>query len=70
MDWSNAALDSQIDSVQITKTRPTPAGAVQRYFEIEFADPEATISLWSTGYEVELLTEPVISEVTRITHTE
>ena len=66
MDWSGAALDSQIASIQVLKTRTTPNGRVQRYFEIEFADPEAVISLWSTGYEVELLREPVISAVTSI----
>ena len=66
MDWSGVALDSQIASVRVLKTRTTPNGRVQRYFEIEFADPEAIISLWSTGYEVELLEEPVISAVTSI----
>ena len=66
MDWSGVALDSQIASVRVLKTRTTPNGRVQRYFEIEFADPEALISLWSTGYEVKLLKEPVISEVTSI----
>ena len=66
MDWSGAALDSQIASIRVLKTRVTPSGRVQRYFEIEFADPEATISLWSTGYELKLLQEPVISAVTSI----
>jgi hypothetical protein len=66
MDWSGAALDSQIGSLQVLKTRATPNGATQRYFEIEFSDPEAFVSLWSTGYEVELLGEPVVSDVTGI----
>jgi len=66
MDWSGAALDSRIASIQVPKTRTTPNGTVQRRFEIEFSEPEAVISLWSTGYEVELLREPVISPVTSI----
>jgi hypothetical protein len=66
MDWSSAALDAQIAHVQILKTRMTPNGRLQRFFEIEFADPDATISLWSTGYEVRLLHEPVISTVTSL----
>jgi hypothetical protein len=66
MDWSGAALDSQIASVRVLRTRTTPNGRLQRHFEIEFAEPEAVISLWSTGYEVNLLREPVVSEVTNI----
>src|SRR5262245_16955568 len=66
MDWSGAALDAQIAAVRSLKTRTTPNGRLQRYFEIEFADLEGIISLWSTGYELGLLQEPVISEVTSI----
>ena len=66
MNWSGAALDAQIAAVRILKTRTTPNGQLQRCFEIEFADPDGIISLWSTGYEVGLLQEPVISAVTDI----
>jgi hypothetical protein len=66
MDWSSAALDAQIAAVRILKARTTPNGRLQRHFEVEFADPDAVITLWSTGYEVRLLHEPVISEMTNI----
>jgi hypothetical protein len=67
MSWSNAALDAQIDTITVTDTRTTPNGRMQeRHFEIAFAEPDATISLWSTGYEVRLLDEPVLSAVTSI----
>lgn len=66
MDWSGAALDSQIDAVRTLKSRTTPSGSVQRYYEIEFSEPEAIISLWSTGYEVRLLGAPVVSALTGI----
>jgi hypothetical protein len=66
MDWRDAELDAQIAAVRIVKTRTTPSGRLQRYFEIEFADLDAVISLWSTGYEVSLLQEPVISAVQSI----
>ena len=66
MDWSGAALDSQIGAVRVLETRTTPNGRIQRHFEIEFADPEANISLWSTGYELDLLRAPVVSEVQSI----
>jgi hypothetical protein len=65
-DWSGSALDSEIQTIRILKSRPTPKGQLDRYFEIEFSDPDGMISLWSTGYEVILLQEPVVSEVTSI----
>jgi hypothetical protein len=64
MDWSGSALDSEIGAMRVLKSRTTPNGQLDRYFEIEFADPDGIISLWSTGYEVSLLQEPVSSEVT------
>jgi hypothetical protein len=66
MDWSGSALDSEIASVRVLGSRTTPNGQVERCFEIEFADPDGTISVWSTGYEVILLQEPVVSEVPSI----
>lgn len=63
MDWSGSALDSEIASMRVLRTRTTPNGQVERFFEIEFSDPDGVISLWSTGYEVNLLQEPVISKV-------
>jgi hypothetical protein len=61
IDWMTSALDAQIAAVRVLDTRRTPNGAIQRKFEIEFADPEGEITLWSTRYEVLLLEEPVIS---------
>lgn len=66
MDWSGSALDSEIGAMRVLESRTTPNGQLERHFEIEFADPDGIISLWSTGYEVSLLQEPVISEVTNI----
>ena len=63
MDWMTSALDAQVGAVRVLDTRRTPNGAVQRRFEIEFADPEGAITLWSSGYDVLLLEEPVISPV-------
>jgi hypothetical protein len=66
MDWSGSALDAQIGVVRVLGLRPTPNGQLDRHFEIEFSDPEGTISLWSTGYEVKLLQDPVVSDVPNI----
>lgn len=66
MAWAGSSFDSQIGSLTMVRTRTTPNGATQRYFEIEFSDPDGTISFWSTGYEVLLFKEPVLSEATSI----
>jgi len=66
MDWSGSALDAEIAGVQVLGSRKTPNGKDERCFRIAFADPDGTISLWSTGYEVILLKEPVVSEVPSI----
>jgi hypothetical protein len=66
MDWSGSRLDSQIAAVRVLSTRTTPKGHIERFFEIEFSEPDASISVWSTGYEVILLDEPVISKVPSI----
>lgn len=66
MDWSAAALDAQIDVMRVLNSRTTPTGRVQRQYEIEFSEPEGRILLWSTGYQLSLLHDPVTSEVTNI----
>ncbi len=66
MDWAGSALDSQIESMRELESRATPNGQVERCFEIAFADPDGTISVWSTGYEVMLLQGPVVSDVQTI----
>ena len=66
MDWTGSALDSEIAAMRVLRSRTTPNGQIERCFEIEFSDPDGVISLWSTGYEVLLLQEPVISEVPSI----
>jgi hypothetical protein len=66
MDWGNASLDAEIDVVRILKSRTTPNGNLQHYYEIEFNTPDARIGLWSTGYEVVLLEEPTLSSQTSI----
>jgi hypothetical protein len=66
MDWTGSGLDSEIGVVRVLRSRTTPNGQVERWFEIDFSDPDGIISLWSTGYEVLLLREPVISKVPSI----
>jgi len=66
MAWSGGALDCQIDTLRILESRTTPNGKTENQYEIDFSDPDGRISIWSTGYELALLTEPVISKVTSI----
>lgn len=61
MDWEGAALEAQIDALRALESRPTPNGQIERRFEIRFSDPDGFISLWSTGYQVILISDPVVS---------
>jgi hypothetical protein len=61
MDWSRAGLDAEIAEISVLESRSTPNGSTERHFEISFANLEGSISLWSTGYHISLLNEPVIS---------
>lgn len=63
MDWSQSVLDAEMYSLSIVDSRLTPGGASESKFEIEFSEPSAFISVWSPGYRVILLGEPVISNV-------
>lgn len=62
LDWSKAAIDAQISAARITDSSVTSTGAVVRHFELDFSVPDASIDLWSTGYQIVLLSETVVSE--------
>lgn len=66
IDWARARLDAVISEVRVLESGTTPTGRHERLFEIELATIENTICLWSTHYEVALLSEPVVSNVTYI----
>ena len=61
MDWSGVALDGEIAGIRALEERTTPNGRSQRLFEFELSEPDGALSLWSTGYELELLGEPVLA---------
>jgi len=61
-DWANVGLGMSIDTIRVLGSRPTPNGKlVERHFEISFFGPDALLTLWSTGYHVKLLEEPIHS---------
>ena len=70
LEWVDGVLDAQIDGMQVTNVRTMRNGEIQRHYEISFSTPEANITLWSAGYEVSLLGEPVLSAVTSIPYAE
>ena len=63
MNWDKVALDAEIDTVRIEQYRHAPSGTRERRFEIDLANPEGHIGLWSTSYEVLLFDNGVISDV-------
>lgn len=64
MDWTRCGLDAQIDSLEVIAERRSPTGALSRHFEIEFSEPAAKISLWSTGFRLVLHHEPILARTT------
>jgi hypothetical protein len=62
LDWTGGALISQLYELRVDGSRNTLNGSVQSRYVLEFTEPEGQISLWSTGYEVALWTEPRESE--------
>jgi hypothetical protein len=73
LDWSGMRMgdsltyeDAQIDDIVVVGTRAPKVGAPERQFKINFHFPSGSISLWSTGYEVHLLGEPVVSDTQQL----
>jgi hypothetical protein len=66
MDWAGTVLDVQIDRLRVVKSRTTPTGLTQHYYEFDFSEPQAELGLWSTGYAVVLLNEPERSTATNL----
>jgi hypothetical protein len=65
--WSpSQLLVCQIDSVHIEETRTTPNGTVEKKYVFAPSTTDGVLSLWSTGYEVTLLSEPVVCTTTRL----
>lgn len=64
MDWSKDLLGpAEIESMVVEEARKLTTGGTQRRFVISFSQPDGEISLWSTGYELELLEEPVLCDL-------
>lgn len=63
MAW-NGLLDAQIDGLSCLAVRTSPNGTQERLFEVSFSEPDATLSLWSTGYALHLEHPPTESPTT------
>jgi hypothetical protein len=61
-DWSRCAFTVQIDDLRILESRPTPSGVMDHHYRIDFSNPYAFITLWSTGFDLKLLHDPILCE--------
>lgn len=66
LDWARCAMVCQISTMRIVDTRPTPTGMVESNYVLDLSEPKGSISILSTGYRVELYTEPSISDLSRL----
>lgn len=66
MDWRGSALYAEIAEVSVIESRATPTGMLDRLFKIEFSEPDGSITVWSTGYEVVLSGTPIVSNTQTI----
>ena len=58
LDWTGVGLEAQLSILRIDAERCTPNGAKQCRYLLEFSNLDGGISVWATGYEVLLWTEP------------
>lgn len=63
LDWAAQAPLCQIDEIQRTDQRMTPNGIVQWHWEIALAEPNGSIDLWATGFQLWPEGQPVLSTV-------
>jgi hypothetical protein len=61
-DWGLSPLTARIDRVTTVKSRTAASGVVEHHYRIEFTQPRAFVTLWSSGHVVKLLHEPVLCD--------
>ncbi|TWT29144.1 hypothetical protein KOR42_55650 [Thalassoglobus neptunius] len=62
LDWSNLAMECQIQDIHRRDHKRNPNGTECYLWEIEFATPSGAMELWATDFELKILAEPERSE--------
>jgi hypothetical protein len=61
LNWAGFAPQCRINELQRVKSRTTPNGTTQWYWEFELAAPRGAIALWATGFELRIQAPPSLS---------
>ena len=66
LDWSNLAMDCQIQDIHRRDRKLTPNGRECYLWEIEFNTPSGSIELWASDFQLKFLAEPQESETQKL----
>ena len=65
-DWTNLAMECQIQDIHKRESRLSLNGSECYHWEIEFTTPHGSIELWSTNFELKIQKKPVLSKVQKL----
>jgi hypothetical protein len=60
--WNGLMMDCIIDDLQRKQSRVTPNGARQHQWEFLLSEPNGSISLWATNFELTILAPPTLTD--------
>ena len=66
LDWSNLAMECQIQDIHKRDRRQNPNGSECYLWEIEFTTPSGSIELWANDFELKFLAEPESSKTQKL----
>ena len=66
LSWRKSAPECHVRELHRRDSRTTPNGSTQWLWEIETSVPSGRIGMWATGFELELLKPPTLSETQRL----
>jgi hypothetical protein len=61
-DWSRCENMVQIDDLVKIESRPAQSGVREHQYRIDFSNPHAFVTVWSTGFDVKLLHDPILCD--------
>lgn len=66
LDWSNLAMECQIQDINRRDHKLNPNGSECYLWEIAFNTPCGSIELWATDFGLKFLAEPKMSETQKL----
>jgi hypothetical protein len=66
LQWHRLSLDCVIFNLVKGNSRPTPNGVDTYYWTFELSEPNGSITLWATGFELKVLQPPTLCDIPRL----